>query len=67
MFKANVVQSCWGLWGLQVLNSAGTNEGKSHRKNLICCGPSERALGWHLPLSGMTQAEGRELKTIIDF
>lgn len=56
MFKAHVVQSCQGLWGLQVHNSASTNEGRSDR-NLICCGPSERALRWHLPLCGVAQAQ----------
>lgn len=36
-------------------NSESTNEDESD-KNLIDCGPSEGALRWHLPLSGITQA-----------
>lgn len=55
MFKTNRVQRCQGLWGLQVRDSASTHEGKSG-KNLIYSGPSERALRWHLPISGLTQA-----------
>lgn len=54
MFITDVVQSCQGLQGLQVRNSTSTNEGKSDR-NLTDCGPNERVLRWHLPISGITQ------------